>query len=168
MGRQVMWRLAHRAHPFARDIADRHYNRQSIGADNIAPPGRALVLVAQTETGKALWITSWPFAEYVKHEWAGAWICSAFRNEGAGKASTLIREAIAATRAYYGAPPELGMVTFVDPAKVRAKADPGHTFIIAGFRPCGKTKGGLPALQMLPAAMPEPEPALGFQLGGLL
>lgn len=164
----MIWRLAHRAHPFARDIADRHYNRQSIGADNIAPPGRALVLIAETETGRALWITSWPFAQYVKHEWAGAWICSAFRNEGAGKAKHLIRQAVAATRAYYGDPPALGMVTFVNPQHIRPKADPGHCFIMAGFRPCGATKGGLPALQMLPKRMPAAEPAFGFQMRGLL
>jgi len=27
----VLWQLSHRADPKARDIADRHYNRQKIG-----------------------------------------------------------------------------------------------------------------------------------------
>jgi hypothetical protein len=110
-------------------------------------------------------VTAWPLAEWTKHDWAGAWMCSAFRNEGAGKASTMIRQAVAATRAFYGDPPALGMITFVDEKEVREKANPGHCFIIAGFRPCGYTKGGLLALQMTPGRMPDPEPAIGFQLG---
>jgi hypothetical protein len=160
----VIWRLSHRADPFARDLADRHYNRQKVGTPQFGPPGRCMVLTADTETGKAFWITSWPFAEYVKHAWAGAWVCSAFRNEGAGLSSKLISQAVAATRAYFGEPPSLGMITFVDRSKTRPKRDPGHCYIIAGFRPCGETKGGLAALQMLPANMPEPQPAIGFQL----
>jgi hypothetical protein len=161
----MIWRLSTRADRFARDIADRHYNRQKIGSPQFVPPGRCLVLTAETSTGRALWVSSWPFAEYVKHAWGGAWLCSAFRNEGAGKASDLIRQAVAATRYFWGEPPPLGMVTFVDRAKITPKADPGHCFIIAGFRPVGETKGGLPALQLLPQNMPDPEAAIGFQLG---
>jgi hypothetical protein len=159
----VIWRLSHRADPFARVIADRHYNRQKVGTPQFVPPGRCMVLTAETETGVAFWITSWPFAEYVKHAWAGAWVCSAFRNEGAGRSSDLIKQAVAATRAYFGEPPELGMITFVDRSKTRPKRDAGHCYIIAGFRPCGETKGGLAALQMLPEKMPNPELAIGFQ-----
>jgi hypothetical protein len=160
----MIWQMSHRADPFARKIADRHYNRQKIGTPQFAPTGSCMVLKADTETGRAFWITSYPFAEWVKHAWAGAWICSAFRNEGAGKSSKMIRQAVAATRFYYGEPPELGMVTFVNPEKVREKANPGHCFIIAGFRPCGHTKGGLLALQLLPNKMPPAEPAIGGQL----
>lgn len=161
----MIWRLAYRADPFARKIADRHYTRQSVGSPQFVPTGRCMVLTAQTETGIAYWVTSWPFPEWVKHEWKGAWICSAFRNEGAGLSSRMIREAVAATRFFFGEPPELGMVTFVDPERVREKADPGHCYIIAGFRPCGFTQGGLPALQMLPKKMPKPEAAIDQQAG---
>jgi hypothetical protein len=161
----VIWQLAHRFDPFACAIADRHYNRRKVGSPQFVPPGRCMVLTALTDTGRALWITSWPFAEYVKHAWGGAWVCSAFRNEGAGRSSDLIKQAVAATRMFYGEPPENGMITFVDRAKTRPKADPGHCFIIAGFRPVQDTKGGLAALQMLPAKMPPPQPAIGFQLG---
>ncbi|MCX8005095.1 MAG: hypothetical protein N2688_09085 [Burkholderiaceae bacterium] len=105
----------------------------------------------------AFWITSWPYAEYVRHAWAGAWICSAFRNESAHLSSELIREAIAATRYVYGDPPVLGVVTFVNPAKIRAKRDPGRCYLRAGFKKCGMTKKGLIALQLLPEDMPEPE-----------
>lgn len=160
----VIWHLSHRADPEACLIADRHYNRQKVGSPQFVPPGRCLVLMAETASGRALWVTSWPFAEYVRHAWPGAWICSLFRNEGAGRASHLIRSAVAATRAYFGEPPSLGMITFVDRSKVRPKRDPGHSYIIAGFRPCGDTKGGLAALQMLPDQMPAAQPAVNTQL----
>jgi hypothetical protein len=158
------WSLSNRADPPAVAIADRHYNRQKPGTPQFIPPGRCLVLL--TPDYGALWVTSWPFAQYVRHAWPGAWINSLFRNEAQDRylSSDLIREAVAATRAVYGEPPDLGMVTFVDANKTRHKRDPGRCYIKAGFRRIGFTKGGLVALQMLPAEMPEPESPLGFQL----
>lgn len=164
----MTWRLSDRADPFARDIADRHYNRQSVGSAQFVPPGRCLVLKAETETGRALWVTSFPFAAYVKHAWAGAWMCSAFRNEGAGLATELIREAVAATRYYFGDPPDLGFVTFIDEREVKpyisAKglAIYGQTWRQVGFREVGRTQGGLLALQLMPDRMPPEAPAFGM------
>lgn len=151
------WRLSWRADPEARVIADRHYNRQKVGADQFVPPGRCLVLLAD----EALWVTSWPLAAYVQHAWAGAWVNSCFRREGGDRlASDMIREAVAITRWRWPAVPPLGMVTFVDPSKVRSKRDPGRCYRRAGFEPVGTTQGGLLAFQMRPADMPEPmEPA---------
>lgn len=113
----MIWSLSHRADPAALPLADRHYNRQKPGTPQFVPPGRCMVLL--TVCQRALWVTSWPFPEFVRHAWAGAWVCSCFRNEGAGIASELIRDAVAATRAFYGDPPSLGMVTFIDRRKVR-------------------------------------------------
>lgn len=153
----MAWRLSHRADPEAVALADRHYSRQKPGTPQFVPPGRCVVLV--TTCGKAVWVTSWPYAEYVKHAWPGAWVCSIFRNEGAGLSSDLIREAIAITRSIWE-PPALGLVTFVDAAKVRRKRDPGRCFIKAGGRPVGRTKGGLHAIQFLPGDMPEAQEAV--------
>ena len=155
----MIWRLSHRADQRSRIIADRHYNRQKIGSKQFVPPGRCAVFYAKTETGEAFWVTSWPFKEYVKHAWGGAWICSAFRNEGAGCASEMIREALAVTRHVFGDPPELGMITFVDRSKVRSTKVRGEdvwgwTYLKAGFQVVGETKGGLLALQILPEWMP--------------
>jgi hypothetical protein len=121
-----------------------------------------LVLKAETPTGKAFWVTSYPFAEYVKHAWAGAWVCSAFRNEYAWPASSLITQAVAATRAKWPDTPALGMITFLDrkkvrPTKVRGVATWGRTWTLAGFREVGETQGGLMALQLMPSDMPEPD-----------
>lgn len=128
----MYWTRSNRCDPFAREIADRHYNRQNIGATGFVPPGRCLVLICKTDTGQALWVTSYPYAQYVKHAWAGAWVCSIFRNEGAAKASLLIKEALQHTIDYFGNPPEKGMITFINTAH--------HV---------GYTKSGLMAFQWL-------------------
>lgn len=161
----MIWHSSNRADPKARELADRHYNRQKIGSPQFVPPGRCCVFYTQTKTGEAFWVTSFPYAQYVHHQWAGAWVCSAFRNEGAGIASEMIREAIAATRAFFGEPPELGMITFIDTKKVNpifvhGKKHWGRTYELAGFKCVGKTKGGLLAFQILPQDMPNPEEAL--------
>lgn len=161
-----MWRMSHRADPTAVHIADRHYNRQKPGTPQFVPPGRCVVLVA--EQGAA-WTTSWPFAEYVRHAWPGAWINSLFRKECDGLASEFITAAVAATRYEWPDTPDLGMVTFIDPRKVapikRRGVDVwGYSYLQAGFRPVGETKGGLLAFQLLPADMPAPAPALNTQM----
>lgn len=158
----MQWRRSHRACPAAKKLADRHYNRQKPNAPQFVPPGRCLVLL--TECERAFWVTSWPFAEFVRHAWAGAWVCSAFRNEGAGLASELIGQAVAATRAEFGDPPPLGMVSFVDrrkaqPTMVRGVATWGYSWKRAGWREIGETAGGLLAMGLAPDDMPPAQPA---------
>ncbi len=149
----MRWERSHRFDATVVPLADRHYNRRKHGSPQFVPPGRCVVLA--TIERDAFWITSWPFAEYVRHAWPGAWVCSAFRNENrANLSSELIREAIAATLSIWPEPPALGIVTFVNAKKVTHKRDPGRCFLRAGFVPCGETKGGLLAFQMLPAAFP--------------
>jgi hypothetical protein len=167
--RAQQWCMSHRADPAAARLADRHYNRQKPGTPQFVPPGRCLVLVS--ENGRAFWITSWPFAEYVKHRWGGAWVCSAFRSEAAGRASELIEDAVAASLSWFGEPPEIGMVTFIDrdqvrPTMVRGVATWGWTWRKAGFFPDGETKNGLLAFRLLPGDMPAPNPAMRRSMHG--
>lgn len=150
------WHLSHKFDKRALPLADAHYNRRKIGSPQFVPPGQAIVLL--TAAPDALWITSWPFAEFTKHDWPGAWICSCFRNEGPLLSSDLIRQAIAVTRDTWPLVPDLGMVTFVNPKKVRRKRDPGRCFLKAGFKLVGLTKGGLLAFQMIEPDMPPPMP----------
>ena len=158
----MTWLESHRADPEARAIADRHYNRQKIGTPQFVPPGRCLVL----KTATAFWVTRWPFAEYTKHLWAGAWVCSAFRNEGLERSSDMIRAAIKRTKEKWPEPPSVEswviiqrkpkvtliervkvcMVTFVNGDKVKHKRDLGRCYLRAGFEYAGETKGGLVAL----------------------
>jgi hypothetical protein len=157
----MSWHVSNRADKHGAKLADRHYSRKTIGHPQFTPPGRCLVLL--TREHDALWVTSWPYAQYVKHAWAGAWLCTLFRNESAYRSSDLIRQAIAATRASWGAPPVLGMVTFVDPAKIQSR-NPGYCFKCAGFKRVGTTKSGLVVLQLLAPDMPPAAPAQGTQL----
>ena len=108
-------------------------------------------------------MTSRPFAEYTRHAWAGAWVCSAFRNEGVGLSSDMIRHAVACTRHIFGEPSAIGMLTFVDSRKTRQKAHPGRCYLEAGFEYDGFSKGGLIALVLRPENMPaahKPMPGL--------
>ncbi len=165
----MTWETSHRFDVDALPLADRHYNRRAVGSPQFVPPGRCTVLKAFTPDGDvgALWVTSWPFPDFVKHAWAGAWVNSLFRNERPDLwlSSELIREAVAVTRSRWPAP-DLGIVTFVDAGKTRRKRDPGRCYLRAGFSNVGHTKGGLVALQMLPDAMPDPEP-VGDSYGSL-
>jgi len=158
----MTWELSHRQDQRARRVADRHYNRQTPGSPQFVPPGRCCVLYASDDKGQAVWNTSWPFAEYTKHEWAGAWVNSLFRNEGMGLSSDLIREAVAATRWFHrneeswnDPMPEDGMITFIDESEVQSD-NPGYCYLCAGFERVGRTEGGLVAVQLLPDQMPEP------------
>lgn len=164
----MRWSLSWRADPGAARIADRHYNRQSPGSPQFVPPGRCIVLRAPD----ALWVTSWPLAEYVHHDWAGAWINSVFRRESDASgalASELIREAVAATRWAWPDVPTLGMVSFVDEGQTRdrrsKRALPGRCYEAAGFRHVGFTREEhLWAWQLLPADMPAAEAPRGATL----
>jgi hypothetical protein len=162
-----VWQRAHKFHSVGAAIADRHYSRQTPGSPQFVPPGLDVVLLAEDSTSDAgaLWVSSWP--EYVQHRWPGSWMCTTFRNELPGRylSSDLVRQAVAVTRYVWGDPPAAGMVTFVHPDKVRHKRDPGRCFRRAGFEPDGYTLGGLLALRLPPASVPEPlMPSFGDQL----
>ena len=144
-----MWLPSNRADPEVVPLADRHYNRQKIGSPQFAPPGRCVVLKHKTgPVVDAFWITSWPYAQYVKHAWAGAWVCSAFRNESPVLSSKLILAAVWASALHWLEVPELGMITFISTKHVKPKRDWGRCYLRAGFKNVGETKGGLIALQM--------------------
>ena len=162
----MIWTISNRGDPRAVKIADRHYNRQKIGSPQFVPPGRCLVFRVSES---ALWVTSWPLAEYVKHAWAGAWVNSLFRNEKREiRSSDMITQAVAATRSIW-APPPSGIVTFVDPkcvpgVVVRGKRIFGYCYQKAGWHHVGFTKSGLWAWQQLPDEMPDPALPLVKQL----
>lgn len=152
----MRWCRSHRFDPAARALADRHYSRQKPGTNQFVRAGSCLVLL--TNCGRALWVTSWQ--QWCRHAWAGAWECVLYRSEGAGRGIELIRHGVAATRAHYGEPPALGMVTMIDPDEtkpimVRGERVVGWTWRKAGFQHVGKC-GDKDVFQMLPNDMPEP------------
>ena len=65
--------------------------------------------------------------------------CAAFRNEGDGRSSELIRQADAIADCVW---PGRRHYTYIDAKKVRSR-NPGYCFLCAGWRRCGMTKSGL-------------------------
>lgn len=158
----MLWTLTHKYDAQCARLADRHYSRGTIGSPQFAPPGSNVILV--TPEGGAGWVTS--AQNYVLHGWPGAWMNSLFRNERQDLylSSDLIRDAVAASRAILGEPHEFGMITFIDRDRTRSKRDPGYCYIMAGFRPIGRTKKhGYHVLQILPADMPAAADPIGTQ-----
>lgn len=125
------WEHVSRFDVRARELADRHYSRQSVGAAGFMPPGRVLVL--RTTDGLAVW----GVCENLDPVGELRWRCSIFRNEGPRLSSDLVREATAITlarwRRKYGALPSVPLTTEVDPARTRKKRDPGRCFLRAGW-----------------------------------
>jgi hypothetical protein len=123
------WQVRSKADPAALELYDRHYSRQQPGKGEVGPPGRKIVLVTPCE--RAMWCSHWPY-EDMTMDHLDAFRCSVFRNEGAGLASDLIREAMTITERLWGEPPSDGWVTWVDTRKVPG-SNPGYCFKQAGW-----------------------------------
>jgi hypothetical protein len=150
------WLYANRFDPIARRLADRHYNRHTIGSPQFAPPGELVALVSLDETAVFAAVRQ----QFSKHRWPGAWMNSLFRNEGLVRSSDLIRFAVSAVRAVWRDTPEAGIITFVDPRHVRPTRRRGrdvfgYCYDRAGFEHVGFTSDRkLWVWQMTPDRMP--------------
>lgn len=148
------WARVPRGDVFAVALANRHYSRRRRAAQ-VGPPGDPVVL--RTPEGDALWVAS--RSNYAREDgFPWAWSNGYFRNESSHLSSELIREAVAATISVYGPAPADGLITYVDPARVRS-SNPGYCFLAAGFQRAGQTAGGhgrpsLLRFRMAPEDMP--------------
>lgn len=125
------WRRRTKGDPAVVALADRHYSRLAYGraGTQVGPPGRLLVFMTADE--RALWVSHWPQARMALDR-LDAWRCVLFRNEGPTLSSVLVRAAMAATTAEWGAGPADGWLTWVDTAHVRS-SNPGFCFQMAGW-----------------------------------
>jgi len=147
------WRRSWRADAAAAQLADRHYNRQNPGAPQFVPPGRCVVLAVD----RAVWVTSWPFPEYVQHAWPGAW--GEFVVSQRGRRALERPDTPSSGRHAGGLAGAAARHCDVrrDASKVRRKRDPGRSYRRAGWRHVGFTAAGLYVFQQLPAEMPAPD-----------
>lgn len=128
----------------AMNIFTRHYTaRPHRKIQQFIGPGKKLALM--TQDAKAIF--AWRKEEYRLDDQTGI-NCPVFRNEGtnAGRSSDLIRSACDLAWTVW---PHERLFTFVDPAKIRMRAEPGRCFLRAGFRYCGVTVKGLLILERL-------------------
>ena len=121
-------------HYSARHYKDGRRNRLFVG------PGEKMVLL--TTDGLALFV----WRKFLSDNGQQGVNCAVFRNEGPYLSSELIREAeqLAWTRW-----PGERLYTYVNPEKVRS-SNPGYCFLMAGWKKCGVSKGGLVILEKLP------------------
>jgi hypothetical protein len=135
-----MWSQVRRSDVSAREMADRHYSRQTPGAAEFCPPGRTFVLLGDA--------CVWAAVENLDAVGVRRWRVSIFRREPACPhvASDLVREATRLTIARWARrwPGHgLRLTTEVDPARTRRKRDPGRCFRRAGWVEIEPTAGGL-------------------------
>ncbi len=129
----ALWTVRHRFDRAAASLADRHYSREVVGSPQVGGPGRLLVFVTPCE--RACWITKQHVPEAtsaraIADGLGDAFRCAMFRNEGAGLASELIREAMVLTERLWGPAPS--WATYVDKSKVESE-NPGYCFKRAGW-----------------------------------
>lgn len=131
-------------------IYDRHYSRlpKSRGNPRFAGPGQKMVLLTPCARALFVWRKFKDLCIDPRTGQQQAGInCAAFRNEGAGLASDLIRAAMEAAWARW---PAERFYTYVNQRRV-ASANPGYCFKRAGWTPCGYTASKkLLILEVLP------------------
>lgn len=131
------WRYAIDGDHAGRELYRRHYSARQY-RDGRRPrlfvgPGEKLVLV--THDGRALFV----WRRFNDDSGQQGVNCAVFRNEGhALRSSELIREADAVAWDRW---PGERLYTYVDPGAIRS-SNPGYCFKVAGWRWCGRTKGG--------------------------
>lgn len=144
----MRWIETDKGDPAARELADRHYTRQSIGAPMFTRPGYNQVLIAEQCNGRRAlfvwWRPKWEsgIKGTERFDRLRCVECTIFRNETRFRSSTLISEAIACLLTWdkiKNADLNDGIITAVNSAKTaggRSLSSPaGICFIAAGFEP---------------------------------
>lgn len=130
--------------PRGRWLLNRHYSARHY-KDGRQPrlfvgPGEKMVLM--TADGLALFV----WRKFISDDGQEGVNCAVFRNEGPHLSSELIREA---EQLAWSRWPGERLYTYVNPGKIRS-TNPGYCFLMAGWKKCGVSKGGLVILEKLP------------------
>lgn len=136
------WIRTHNCDEAGRNLADRHYSRQTIGAARFTRPGKNLVL--RTAEGDAIWAT-W-YGKF-RRDGLDACECTIFRNESSYLSSYLIAYASLASFLHITGENRKdsknklkdGIITYVDDKQV-GSINPGFSFKSVGFKYIGRTK----------------------------
>lgn len=132
---------------------ERHYSayqyRDGRKRTQFVGPGEKVVL--RTAAGDAFFV----WRKFIDDSGQQGINCAAFRNESEHKSSELIRQADAVADCLW---PSERHYTYVRAEAVRSR-NPGFCFIMAGWRRCGSTKGGLLIFEKLTARIAGQEDA---------
>ena len=109
-----------------RQLADRHYSRQTPGARQFASNGRKLVL--RDTDGRIVFV--WMFPQLDRWDHQVGYNNTLFRNESGRRSSAIILEAEAHAVATWGPG---RAYTYIDPRQVQS-VNPGYCFKCAGWR----------------------------------
>lgn len=133
----------------ARALHRRHYSfhRKTFWTTqdhSLVGPGERMILLTLASDGLFVWRK-----ERYRLDGQEGVNCAVFRNESAGLASEMIREAVALA---WGKWPGERLFTFVNARKIRS-SNPGYCFLRAGWTRLDQRTGkGLIVLELLPAA----------------
>lgn len=120
---------------------ERHYSAYQYKDGRVralfAGPGEKIVLRTRAADAFFVW------RRFIDGSGQAGINCAVFRNESGIRSSDLIRQADAIADYVW---PCRRHYTYVHPGKVRS-SNPGFCFIVAGWRKCGSTKGGLQILE---------------------
>lgn len=144
----VRWIETHKGDVRARELADRHYTRQTVGHPMFTRPGWNQVLIAEQANGRRAafvwWRPKWEagIPGTARKDGMSCIECTLFRNETRFRSSDLIRDAVACLLSWEHAQdvawPD-GIITGVSSSATvggRAPSSPaGMCFIAAGWAP---------------------------------
>jgi hypothetical protein len=130
------WRLTKDGDPVGLALYERHYSARRFRDGRrrrlFVGPGQKTVLVSHDGQAVFAW------RKFLDASGQLGVNCAVFRNEGRWLSSELITDAMAI--AWHRWPGER-LYTYVDPVSVKSP-NPGYCFKVAGWRWCGRTKGG--------------------------
>ena len=135
------WYQVRDGNPVALAMYERHYSAYHY-ADKRARrlfcgPGEKMVLLTLDNTALFVW------RKFIDGSGQKGVNCAVFRNEDGLLSSLLIKEAVMICRRRW---PLERLYTYVNAKKIKS-SNPGYCFLKAGWKKCGKTKGGLIILE---------------------
>jgi hypothetical protein len=135
------WYLTKDGDPACLELYERHYSAYQYRDGRVRSlfcgPGEKIVL--RTFNADAFFV----WRRFIDASGQQGVNCAAFRNESPILASELVRQADAIADFAW---PSARHYTYVNEAKVQS-SNPGFCFLRAGWRRCGRTKGGLLILE---------------------
>ena len=122
-------------------LYERHYScyRYRDGRKRYLFVGPGEKIVLRTAEGDALFV----WRKFKDDSGQTGINCAIFRNESAHQSSDLIRQADQIADCIW---PGERHYTYVNSSRIRS-TNPGFCFLVAGWRRCGRTKGGLIVLE---------------------